>query len=187
MAVGSGSGGDRRRRATRTLVRATTHLEQYLDHLVTLTQDSAAVAGEMLESEDYSFSRWVADVLALSINAWAPVIRCLDRGGQDDPGSSLTLWFDIRSEMAGPRFVSLPAAGMKVVGKTDLMGGAGGKILKSQVVLRITGDQQLIVSLRDLRGQAPGIYQGTVTLADSAGQRVKWPIVAICKETLWWQ
>lgn len=195
------NGAARRRRAARTLASATAHVQQGLQDLALLNQDFRVVATEILQQK-HSFGSLVADLLALSINANAPLVRCLERGAPDASNDTTTtqardadddqtvsdtleLVFDIRSESAGPIFVALPSAGMKESSKTHLVGANGGIIHSERFVLRVVGEQ-LIVSLRDLEEERPDTYRGEAALVDAGGTTLVFSIVAICKPTLWW-
>jgi hypothetical protein len=82
-------------------------------------------------------------------------------------------------------FFDLQSTGMRVLSVTDLVGSKGPVIGREHVVLRVDG-ATLIATLRDLDDESPDTYEGAATLEDGRGGKLVLPIVAICKDKLWW-
>lgn len=202
---------DRHERAARALKSQTKHLIRRLDSASALVKDTREALSEALENGSYPADQWMADTLALSVNAWATLLCCFaptttptghitfevpENGSEktDEPQPETprperepNIVFDVKSEMAGPVAFDFSEP-VKLSSIPDLV-GTGGTIRRDHVVVRVVVRglrATVIVSLRDLRNVTPGTYEGDLRFTDSAGGTFTLPLQALCKNRLWW-
>jgi hypothetical protein len=190
-AKGDSRRSDRHQRAKLVLDEGAKHVEEWLDRVSTLLSDGTELASEMLQQSappDQCFS----DAVAFSINALSTFCCCPQADGESatalasrkDLPATINLVFDIMSETAGPvEFAT--SAPLTSRGPLPALVGSAGTIPSACLLVR-TLDTGIMISLCDLRNIPPGVYEGTLTFADSTGASFSQDVSAECRDELWW-
>jgi hypothetical protein len=184
---------NRHQRAADLIDSETERVKRCIDDVATLSRDTREVVCEVLEGGDYNASRWIADMTALSAAAYRAVSHFCGHASSVPesgttvvvPSGELLFLFDVRSEMAGPLEIAQANPPLAFTPASDLTGPDGAVIPGDKVVVRCVNDR-VFLTLRDLKGVAPGTYTGAVTITDATGTPTTRPIRAECRATLWW-